>query len=56
MPGDGQIDLKSEINTLKEMGYNGTVSLELFNESWWKIPPEKTLRVGLERMKELFES
>ena len=55
MPGDGQIDLRAEIKALKEMGYDGTVSLELFNESWWKRDPRETLRVGLQRMKELFE-
>ena len=56
MPGDGQIDLKAEIKALKEMGYDGTVSLELFNQSWWELDPMETLRVGLQRMKELFEN
>ena len=56
MPGDGQIDLRAEIKALKEMGYDGTVSLELFNQSWWEVDPRETLRVGLQRMKELFEN
>jgi sugar phosphate isomerase/epimerase len=55
MPGDGQIDLRAEIKALREMGYNGTVSLELFNKSWWDRDPQETLRVGLQRMRELFE-
>jgi len=55
MPGDGQIDLRAEVKALKEMGYDGTVSLELFNASWWKRDPKETLQVGLQRMKELFE-
>jgi hypothetical protein len=38
------------------MGYDGTVSLELFNQSWWELDPKETLRVGLQRMKELFEN
>ena len=50
MPGDGQIDLQSEIKILKEIGYNKTVSLELFNENWWRKKPEETLKIGLERM------
>tara|TARA_B100001027_G_scaffold91538_1_gene62851 strand:- start:7523 stop:8326 length:804 start_codon:yes stop_codon:yes gene_type:complete len=56
MPGDGQIDLKAEIQILKEIGYDKTVSLELFNADWWKRDPEETLRLGLVRMKELFEA
>ena len=53
MPGDGQIDLLSEISILKEKGYDGTVSLELFNEDWWNKDPKDTLRIGLERVTEL---
>ena len=56
MPGDGQIDLKAEVQILKEIGYDKTVSLELFNADWWKRDPEETLRLGLVRMKELFEA
>ena len=41
MPGDGQIDLQSEIKNTKEIGYNKTVSLELFNENWWRKKPKK---------------
>ena len=47
MPGDGQIDLQAEIKLLKEKGYDGTVSLELFNQDWWNKDPKETLRVGL---------
>ena len=56
MPGDGQIDLKAEIQILKEIGYDKTVSLELFNADWWRRDAEETLRLGLVRMKELFEA
>ena len=56
MPGDGQINLQSEIKILKEIGYNKTVSLELFNENWWRKKPDETLKIGLERMRELFEN
>lgn len=53
MPGDGQIDLQSEIKLLKQKGYDGTVSLELFNQEWWKKDPRETLKVGFERVAEL---
>lgn len=55
MPGDGQIDLKGEIEVLREIGYDGSVSLELFNADWWRRDPLETLKIGLSRMKELFE-
>lgn len=54
MIGDGQIDLAAEIEVLREIGYDGTVSLELFNAEWWAKDPAETLKIGLERMKELF--
>lgn len=54
MPGDGQIDLQAEIKVLREIGYDGTVSLELFNADWWAEDPAYTLKTGLERMKTLF--
>ena len=53
MPGDGQIDLQAEIKLLKEKGYDGTVSLELFNQDWWGKDPRETLKVGFERVTEL---
>ena len=53
MPGDGQIDLKAEIKLLKEKGYDGTISLELFNQDWWEKDPRETLKVGYERVAEL---
>jgi len=54
MPGDGCIDLRAEIDILREIGYDGTVSLELFNEQWWDREPSETLEIGLKRVKELF--
>ncbi|HIG27146.1 MAG TPA: sugar phosphate isomerase/epimerase [Verrucomicrobiales bacterium] len=53
MPGDGQIDLKSEISILKDKGYRGTVSLELFNQVLWKKDPNEVLKIGMERLKSL---
>ena len=53
MPGDGQINLRREIQILKNMGYDRTVSLELFNEEWWSTDPAETLRIGFERVSAL---
>ena len=51
MVGDGPIDLKAELALLKEKGYNGCVSLELFNQDLWKQEPLEMLKIGLERVK-----
>ena len=45
MPGDGQIDLQSEIKILKEIGYNKTVSLELLMKIV-EEKPEETLKLA----------
>jgi 2-keto-myo-inositol isomerase len=55
MVGDGQIDLAAEIAVLREMGYDHTVSLELFNEELWSADPLAVITTGLARMKALFE-
>ena len=54
MIGEGQIDLKAEIAVLKEIGYDKTVSLELFNGELWEKDPLEVISTGLTRMKELF--
>jgi 2-keto-myo-inositol isomerase len=54
MLGDGQINLAAEIDVLREIGYAGTVSLELFNEELWAMDPAEVLKIGIERMQELF--
>jgi sugar phosphate isomerase/epimerase len=56
MLGEGVIDLAAEIAVLREIGYQGRVSLELFNPQLWAQDPREVLRVGLERMRALFES
>jgi len=53
MPGDGKIDLKAEIDIMREIGYRGTVSLELFNAELWERDPAEVLKIGYERMQEL---
>ncbi len=51
MVGDGPIDLKAELALLKEIGYDGCVSLELFNKDLWKKDPLEVLKLGLERVR-----
>jgi len=56
MLGEGQIDLKAEIKVLKEIGYSGTVSLELFNADLWAEDPLDMLKRGIDKMRELLLS
>ncbi len=53
MPGDGQIDLRAEIQLLKGKGYRGTVSLELFNRELWTKDPNEVLKRGYAHLQEL---
>ena len=55
MIGDGQIDLVAEIATLRSIGYQGMISLELFNRQLWQQDPRAVLSVGIERLRELVE-
>lgn len=53
MPGDGVAPLKKIFQTLKDTGYRGTLSLELFNAKLWAQDPATVAKLGLERMKNI---
>ena len=55
MIGDGAIDLVAELRILKEIGYAGAISLELFNQELWERPPLEVLQMGRERMLALID-
>lgn len=44
LPGDGQLPLVEELQILLEIGYEGCVSLELYNEEYRKREPKKFLK------------
>lgn len=56
MPGDGHLDLRGYVELLRRTGYDGWISLELFNEDWWRRDPLETACRGLEKMKAVVES
>lgn len=56
MIGDGPIDLKAELTVLKEKGYAGAISLELFNKELWAQDPREVLKLGFERLSQLVAS
>lgn len=56
MPGDGIVDLKLYCDRLREIGYEGFLSLELFREDLWQQDPLEVARIGLEKMRAVAES
>jgi 2-keto-myo-inositol isomerase len=50
-PGDGVAPLGDMLRTLREIGYRGYLSLELFNHDYWKRDPHEVARTGLEKLK-----
>jgi len=52
-PGDGAAPMKQILTDLKNMGGNKILSLELFNETYWKQDPLLVAQTGLRKMKEL---
>jgi len=54
-PGDGVAPLGEILRNLRAIGFHGFLSLELFNESYWRQPPRTVARVGLERMRSAVE-
>ena len=55
MPGDGVIDLKRYCDLLRQVGYEGFVSLELFRPDLWELPPLEVAKIGLQKMQAVIE-
>ncbi len=50
-PGDGVAPLGQILRDLNSIGYRGMLSLELFNQKYWKQDAERVLQTGLEKMR-----
>jgi 2-keto-myo-inositol isomerase len=44
LPGEGVLDLRKIIATLEEGGYDGFLSIELFNADLWRLPTKEAAR------------
>lgn len=51
-PGDGVAPLSDIFTLLSNNGFEGTFSLELFNESYWKLPAAEVAATGLKKMRQ----
>lgn len=54
-PGEGHLDLKRQLDLLRQIGYRRWLSLELFREDLWAQDPKEVARVGLEKMRAVAE-
>jgi len=50
-PGDGVAPLKAILRDLRDIGFRGALSLELFNRDYWKQDALQVARTGLEKMR-----
>jgi sugar phosphate isomerase/epimerase len=50
-PGDGVAPLTELLRDVRQMGFRGFLSLELFNRDYWKQDATLVARTGLEKMK-----
>ncbi|MFP6691383.1 MAG: sugar phosphate isomerase/epimerase, partial [Pirellulales bacterium] len=55
MVGDGPIDLAGEIQALRDIGYQRTISLELFNAELWDQDPLQVAQLGRQRLETLLD-
>jgi sugar phosphate isomerase/epimerase len=53
MPGDGDFRLGPVVRRLKEIGYDGAVSLELMNPALWRANPRQVAEIGLTAVERL---
>jgi sugar phosphate isomerase/epimerase len=50
-PGDGVAPLDSIWRTLRDIGFRGFLSLELFNRDYWKLDAAAVARTGIDKMR-----
>lgn len=50
-PGDGTAPLDQLIQDLHQAGFQGVLSLELFNREYWQQDPYQVAKTGLEKMR-----
>ncbi|HOJ89033.1 MAG TPA: sugar phosphate isomerase/epimerase [Pseudothermotoga sp.] len=53
MPTDGILPLSDFIKTLRKIGYSGVISVELFNEEYWKLDSKQIAQISYEKLAKL---
>jgi 2-keto-myo-inositol isomerase len=52
-PGDGVAPLHDILSTLSRIGFDGYLSLELFNPAYWEGDPLETARIGAQKLQQV---
>ena len=52
-PGDGVIPLDKILGALKFIGFDGVATVELFNPEYWKLEPEKAIKIAKEKTEDV---
>ena len=55
-PGDGVAPLKELFITLKQIGWRGYLSVELFNREYWKQSPQKVAQAAIDKTRAAVQS
>lgn len=55
-PGDGHLNLRRYLELLRQIGFRGWLSLELFREELWARDPLEVARLGIEKMRAVVEA
>jgi 2-keto-myo-inositol isomerase len=50
MPGEGVAPIQAMLRSLQQSGFAGVLSIEIFNEDYWKLPAIDAAKRGLETM------
>ncbi len=55
MPGEGDFQIEEILTSLRKIGYDGYVSLELFNPVLWQMKASQVAELGLTAMRRLIK-
>lgn len=55
-PGDGVAPLQQTFEILRELGFDGFISLELFNPSYWQGDALEMAKIGREKLRAVLEN
>lgn len=56
LPGDGDLPLAAILKKLHDRGYDGWVSLELFNPTLWQLRPAQVMELGAAALRRVLPS
>jgi 2-keto-myo-inositol isomerase len=53
LPGDGDFQLRAILDVLKQIGYQGWVSLELMNPTLWRADPKQVAEIAFTALRQI---